>query len=127
MAKKEFVYRGKRIEELKVMSNEEFTGLLPSRARRTLKRGYGKPTKKFIDKLFKSVKPTRTHDRNVIVLPRMVGATIAVYNGKEFVRLDLEPTMIGFRLGELVPTRGRVKHSSPGMGATRSSKFVALK
>ncbi len=127
MAKKVYSYRGMSIEELKALSPEEFLNIVPSRVRRTLKRGYGKPTKKFLEKIFKSEKPTRTHDRNIIVTPQMIGACIAIYNGKEFSRLDLIPEMIGFRLGELVPTRNRVRHSSPGMGATRSSKFVALK
>ncbi|MEM5882920.1 MAG: ribosomal protein S19 family protein, partial [Candidatus Aenigmatarchaeota archaeon] len=39
----------------------------------------------------------------------------------------ITPEMIGHRLGEFAPTCKRVKHSAPGVGATRGSKHVAIK
>ena len=63
----------------------------------------------------------------MIILPEMVGVKIGVYNGKEYTPVEVKPEMIGHRLGEFALTRKPVKHSSPGFGATRSSKFVPLK
>ena len=69
----------------------------------------------------------RTHLRDMIVLPEMVGKTIEIYNGKTFNRVEIMPEMVGHYLGEYSLTRGRVSHGSAGVGATRSSKFVPLK
>ena len=52
---------------------------------------------------------------------------IHIYNGKEFQRVDIKPNMIGHYLGEFALTRGKVKHTGPGVGATRSSKYMPLK
>ena len=74
-----------------------------------------------------SRKPIKTHNRDMIVIPEMIGAVLGVYNGKEFVRVEIAPAMIGHYLGEFAPTRKRVIHSAPGVGATRSSMYVPLK
>jgi small subunit ribosomal protein S19 len=129
MAKK-FTYRGKTIEELKTMTLEEFTHLLPSRQRRSLKRGLTKQQKKLLESVrrFKGKdKMIRTHVRDMVVLPEMVDTKLGIYNGKEFKMLIVTENMVGHVLGEFALTRGRVKHSSPGVGATRSSRFVPLK
>ena len=70
---------------------------------------------------------TKTHARDMIVLPEMVGATILVHNGKEFTPVDVEPEMIGCYLGEFSITNKPVRHGSPGIGASRSSMYVPLK
>ena len=49
------------------------------------------------------------------------------YNGKLFEIVEIKPEMIGHYLGEFSLTRRRVQHGSPGIGATRSSKYVPLK
>jgi len=126
MAKKEFTYRGKTLEELKAMTLKEFALLLDSRRRRTLMRGLTHPAKVLLKKLEKKDN-VKTHARYMIVLPSMVGKTIKVYNGKEFVSLSIVPEMIGLRLGELVITRKPVSHSSPGVGATRSSSNLSVR
>ena len=69
----------------------------------------------------------KTHRRDIVILPQMVDKKIAVYSGKEFVTVQITPEMVGHYLGEFVMTRKETKHSAPGMGATRSSKFVPLK
>ncbi|MEM3285359.1 MAG: ribosomal protein S19 family protein, partial [Fervidicoccaceae archaeon] len=74
-----------------------------------------------------SKKIIRTHQRSMIILPEMLGLTIAIYNGKEFVPVRITPEMIGKRLGEFSPTTKSVKHGEPGLKATRSSMFTALK
>ena len=63
----------------------------------------------------------------MIVLPQMVGKTIGIHNGQTFVQTEIKPEMIGHYLGEYAPTRRAVTHSGPGVGATRSSKFMPLK
>ncbi|MDN5358387.1 MAG: small subunit ribosomal protein [Candidatus Diapherotrites archaeon] len=129
---REFRFRGHTLEELMKMPIEEFAKLLTSRARRSILRGYRDPQRK---KLLKKVRlaragkkvKLRTHRRDVIITPEMVGLTIEVYNGKEFVPLQIKEGMIGHYLGEYVFTRKRVMHSSPGVGASRSTKHVGRK
>ncbi|MCD6275985.1 MAG: 30S ribosomal protein S19 [Thermoplasmata archaeon] len=124
---KEFSYRGYSLEELQKMSWDEFAELLPARARRTLKRGWDEERMKAVRKIINSNKMIKTHRRDLIILPQFVGKTVAVHNGKEFVPVEIKPEMIGHYLGEFALTRKEVKHSGPGVGATRSSKFVPLK
>ena len=120
-------FKGKTEEELKALSLEEFLKLIPSRERRSVKRGFSEKQKKFLEKLKKSTKPVRTHCRNLVILPEMVGKQIMVHSGKDWIPLDVTVEMLGKRLGEFSQTRAKVSHSSPGVGATKSSKFVALK
>ncbi len=69
----------------------------------------------------------RTHRRDIPIVPAFVGRRVSVYNGKEFKEVEIKPEMIGHFLGEFAQTRGSVKHSGPGVGATRGSKFMPLK
>jgi small subunit ribosomal protein S19 len=124
--KGEYTYRGKIISELQELSLEEFAELLPSRERRSIKRGFTDGQKKVLHD-FKEGKKVRTHHRDMVILPEMVGKAIEIHNGKQFVSVDLQPEMIGHRFGEFAPTRSKVTHGSAGVGATRSSKFVPLK
>lgn len=126
---RDFSYRGKTLEELQNMNMEEFIKLLPSRERRHIKRGFTEIEKKLLKTIRSKNKDVfiKTHVRDMIILPEMVGRKFGVYNGKEFVSFEIQPEMIGHRLGEFVLTRKAIKHSGPGMGATRSSKYVALK
>ena len=123
-----FVYKGKNIEELKSMSLEEFRMIVPSRIRRSLKRGWDDKQKKLLEKIQAEPKKFhKTHCRDIVITPQLIGVKLGVHNGKEFISLEIKPEMIGHKLGEFVPTRKQVKHSAPGFGATRSSKFVPLK
>ena len=124
---KQFLYRGKTLGELKLMSPQEFVKIVPSKERRKLKRGLSHAEKKLISKIRPGGKPPRTHRRELVITPELVGSTVLVYMGKGFQRVDILPEMLGHRLGEYAPTRTKVKHSAPSMGATRNSKFVALK
>jgi small subunit ribosomal protein S19 len=127
--KKEFRYQGKTLEELQALSIEELLPLLPSRSRRTLKRGLSKDENKLLDDM-KSLKQgdiIKTHCRNMIILPVFVGHNILIHNGKEFERINIQPQMVGHYLGEFAITRKKVKHTGPGVGATRGSKFMPLK
>ena len=124
--KEEFTYRGLKTEELNKLSTGEFMELLPSRQRRRLKRGLTKDHKRLLSRV-KDREVVRTHLRDMIILPEMVGKTIEIYNGKAFNRVEIMPEMVGHYLGEYSLTRARVTHGSAGVGATRSSKFVPLK
>lgn len=128
MAKKTTI-RGYKPEELKDLSLEKFSKLVSARARRSLRRGFSTKHKKLIRRVRKTSedKPVRTHCRDMIIIPEFLGRVFNVYNGKEFVRVEIEPEMLGHYLGEFVETREKVEHSAPGMGATRASKYVALK
>ena len=124
---KKFTLRGKSFEEMKEMGLKEFSELLTSRKRRSIKRGLSYEQKRLLKKIEKGKNFVKTKRRDMIILPQMVGNKISVYSGKEYVTIEIKPEMLGHFLGEFVPTRRETKHSSPGMGATRSSKFVPLK
>jgi small subunit ribosomal protein S19 len=124
--KEEFLYRGRKISDLAKLSIEEFAGLLPARQRRTITRGLSKDHKKLMTDLRKK-DSIRTHIRDMIVLPEMIGKSIEVYNGKAFEKVEIMPEMVGHYFGEFALTRGRVQHGAAGVGATRSSKYVPLK
>ena len=129
---KEFRYRGKSMDELNAMSTEALLELLPSRARRSLNRGVSEEKRKLLEdaratKEGKKEGQIKTHARDMIILPTMVGLTIAVHNGREFVNLEVKPEMVGRYLGEYVITNKKVVHGTPGIGASRSSLYVPLK
>lgn len=127
MARKEFTYRGKSVEDLCAMSMNEVVEYLPARARRSIKKGFTDAQKVFLRNLRSGSKNLKTHCRNLVVLPEMVGRQIKIYNGKEFVIVEIQAEMIGHYLGEFALTRKKVSHNAPGIGATRSSANVSVK
>jgi small subunit ribosomal protein S19 len=124
--KEEFLYRGRKISDLAKLSIDELAELLPARQRRSIKRGISKEHKKLLTNL-RGQGSVRTHLRDMVILPEMVGKSIEIYNGKSFEKVDVMPEMVGHYFGEFALTRGRVQHGAAGVGATRSSKFVPLK
>ena len=125
---KEFKYKGYSLEELQKMDLQQVMGILPSRSRRSLKREKNHEQTIVYEKLQdSSVKEYKTHVRDVVILPKSVGKVMEVYNGNSYVKFEIRPEMIGHFLGEFALTRKAVKHSGPGVGATRSSKFMPLK
>ncbi|MBY8999423.1 MAG: 30S ribosomal protein S19 [Candidatus Heimdallarchaeota archaeon] len=137
MSSRKFRYRGFTIEELKQKSMDEILELLPARRRRNLSRQefWTPRRKKLLEDIRSAIESqesedkvvVRTHVRDMTVLPEMVGATVAIYNGKEFIEILIQPPMIGHVFGEFSPTTKKVNHGSPGIGATRSSLYVPLK
>jgi small subunit ribosomal protein S19 len=132
---KEFTYKGYSLEELRQMSMDDFIKILPSRQRRSLLRGLSDDQKKLIEKL-REVKSEaasgekmaiKTHCRDAVILPEMVGMTVLVHNGKEFVPVEINTEKIGHVLGEFAITNKKVSHGMPGIGASRSSMYVPLK
>ncbi len=135
MAKEE-TYRGKTLEELQKMSLEEFAQLVESRARRALLRAYRnnpeymkliKKVRKWKEQGKTDKKMIKTRLRSAVIIPEWVGLTFGVHNGKEYKPVKITISMLGRRLGEFSHTTAPVKHSGPGVGATRGSKFVPLK
>jgi small subunit ribosomal protein S19 len=121
-----FSFRGKSLEELKKMNVDEFAKLLNSRERRSLKRKMTDPQRKLLENIRKDPqKFHKTHVRDMIVLPEMVGIKMGIFTGKEWQTIEILPEMVGHRLGEFTQNNKRVKHSAPGIGATRGSKFAA--
>jgi small subunit ribosomal protein S19 len=125
--KGEFTYRGKTLRDLKKLSLEEFAQLLPARQRRTINRGLGDEHKKILNKINDGDTTIKTHVRDMIILPEMVGLNLEIHNGKSFEKVEVIPEMLGHYFGEYSFTRRRVSHGSAGVGATKSSKFVPLK
>jgi small subunit ribosomal protein S19 len=127
---KEFRYRGYTAEELQEMPLEQVLALLPARARRSLNRELSHEKKRLIERVRAAAsesKTIKTHARDMVILPFMVGLTIHVYNGKEFVPVEVKPEMIGHFLGEYSNPIKKVVHGTPGIGASRSSLYVPLK
>ena len=126
---KVFYFHGKTWEEIKSMSTEEFIKLLPTRKKRSLKRGLTEAQNTLL-KVIRGSKPDkiiRTHVRSMIIMPEMVGRKFAVHDGKDWNLVDVRPEMLGHCLGEFSITREKVSHSGPGIGATRGTKFISVK
>ena len=126
---KEKFFRGVNVNELKALDTREFAKMVKSRPRRALLRNYDVIeafVKKCEEKAAKK-KPIKTHNRSLVVVPAMVGKTIGVYNGKEFIRVDVVEEMLGHRLGEFAMTRKSTKHGAAGVGATKSSASRSVK
>lgn len=127
--KKQFTYRGKTLEELRKLSIREFAQYLPARERRYVLRNFSE-IEKFMNRIKENKqkgKDIKTHFRSVVVVPEMVGLTIHIYNGKQFVPIQITDEMLGHRLGEFSPTRAKVKHTKAGVGATKGTMHKSKK
>lgn len=128
---KEFHFRGFSLEQLKAMPMDDFIGLLPSRVRRSLRRGLTPEQRKLLERMRAlragDTEIIKTHVRDIIILPEMVGKSLLVYNGKEFGEIKITERMIGHYLGEFSSTNRPVRHGKPGIGASRSSMYIPLK
>lgn len=127
MVKKIFTYKGKTLEELKKMSLKEFIELFPARQRRSLNRGFSDAQKILLKKIRKGEQNIKTHCRDMVILPEMVGLVFLVFKGNSFEAVMIQEEMIGHYLGEFVLTRKSVEHSAPGIGSTRSSASLSVK
>ena len=127
--KREFTFRGLTLLQLQSLSLEEFAKVASARARRSIRRGFNTETAQFFERMQSTptAKVVRTHCRDALVLPGHIGRRVAIYNGKEFKEVEIRPEMVGHYYGEFSLTRRFEKHSGPGVGATRSSKFMPLK
>ncbi|XP_022905098.2 small ribosomal subunit protein uS19 [Onthophagus taurus] len=133
---RKFTFRGVDLDQLLDMPNEQLMELMHARARRRFNRGLKRKPMALVKKLRKAKKEAppnekpeivKTHLRNMIIVPEMVGSIVGVYNGKTFNQVEIKPEMIGHYLGEFSLTYKPVKHGRPGIGATHSSRFIPLK
>ena len=126
MVQKEFTYKGRSVDELKKMGLAELSVIMKADARRKIRR-FTDADKKLIHKIEKASKPVKTHNRDMLILPGFVGKSIMVHDGKGYQQFLVTPEMIGHWFGEYALTRKKVSHSSPGVGATRSSASMSVK
>jgi small subunit ribosomal protein S19 len=122
----DFTYRGKTLDELKKLSIKEFSQLVTSRARRSLLRNKTDAEKDLRNKIDRK-NNVKTHYRELVIIPQMVGKTVRIYSGKEFVPVIIQEHMLGHFLGEFVLTRKKVAHNAPGIGATKSSASISVR
>ena len=125
--KKQFTFRGKTLDELKKMEVREFAKFLKSKGRRFALRhfqeidGFISRAKRKIEKN----KPVKTHLRDLIIVPRMVGMKVHIHDGRKFAPVEISEEMLGHRFGEFALTRARIKHGKAGIGATKGTKAKA--
>jgi small subunit ribosomal protein S19 len=130
---KQFSYRGHTSDELRQMSMDEFIKLLPARQRRSLLKGLTNDQRIFLEHIRQARRqdgdkqPVKTHSRDMIIIPEMVGLTVHLHTGKEYSPVEVKAEMIGHFLGEFAITNQKVVHGTPGIGASRSSMYVPLK
>lgn len=134
---KKFSFRGIDLDTLLGLSKKDLMGMLVARQRRRLStRGLQPKTQTLINKLRAAKKAApagekpaivKTHLRNMVILPEMIGSVLAVYNGKVYNIVEIKPDMVGYYLGEFSITYKPIRHGRPGIGATNSSRFIPLK
>ncbi len=61
-------------------------------------------------------KPIKTWSRRSMVIPDMIGRTIAVHNGRQHVPIFVTEDMVGYKLGEFAPTRTYRGHGGDRKG-----------
>ena len=64
-------------------------------------------------------KPIKTWSRRSMVIPDMVGLTLAIHNGKQHIPVLVTENMVGHKLGEFAPTRTFRYHAGQERGARR--------
>ena len=129
-------YRGIEVDNLLDVSHEKLAQLVHCRARRRFYRGLTDKPKKLIGKLKKAKKNlavgekpkvVKTHLRNMVVVPEMLGNIVGVYNGKMFNAVEVRGEMMGHYLAEFSITYKPVMHGRPGVGGAGAARFIPLK
>merc|ERR1712000_364015 len=132
---RKYSYRGIDLEKLLDMSNQDLMELFRARARRKFSRGIKRAPITLLKKLRKAKRETaygekpeavKTHLRNMVIVPEMIGSVVAVYNGKQFINVEIKPDMIGHYLAQFSITYKPIRHGRPGAGAS-NSRFIPLK
>ncbi|PSC76600.1 40S ribosomal S15 [Micractinium conductrix] len=133
---RKYTYRGVDLDQLLDMSTDELVEMFAARQRRRFQRGLKRKALALIKKLRKAKKEAtsgekpdvvRTHLRNMVIIPEMIGSVVGVYNGKTFNQVEIKPDMIGHYLAEFSISYKPVGHGRAGIGATTSSRFIPLK
>lgn len=132
---RKFTFRGIELDQLLDLTNEELMDLISSRARRRMTRGLKRKPLALIKRLRQAKKEAapgekprgiKTHLRDMIIVPEMIGSIIGIYNGKMFCGVEMRPEMIGMYLGEFAITYKPVRHGRPGVSAAHQTRFIPL-
>lgn len=126
VVKKDVLYRGKNLDYLKTLDVRESAKYLPSGSRRYILKNFD-VVEKFIKRCEKKIsknKRIKTHSREMVIVPKIVGLTIGIHNGKAFQDIQILPEMIGHRFGEFAMTRSKVAHGAAGIGSTKGSRAL---
>ena len=130
---RKFSYRGVDLDQLLDLKTEALVDLFRARIRQRFKRGLTRKPMKLVKKLRKAKKEAtggekpetvRTHLRNMVIVPEMIGSVVGVYNGKVFNTVEIKPEMVGTYLGEYSITYRPVSHGRAGLAG---GKFIPLK
>jgi small subunit ribosomal protein S15e len=109
---KKFSYRGVDLKNLFELTNEQLVKLLNARARRRFTvRGLQRKPLHLLQKLRAAKKAVagdvnakpeivKTHLRDMIIIPEMIGSIVGVHNGKSYTAVEIKPEMLGHHLGE---------------------------
>merc|ERR1712076_41307 len=121
---RKYTFRGLELDELLKLPTDSLYDLFRSKIRRKLNRSNGFKGKyqKLLTKLRNSKKNLqpgekppmiKTHLRNCIVTPEMIGSIVGVYTGKEYKPVEVKFDMIGRYLGEFAMTYNPTLHNRP--------------
>merc|ERR1712146_561869 len=131
---KKYSYRGIDLEKLLDMSNQDLMELFRSRQRRKFGRGLKRKPITLLKKLRKAKRDVaygekpetvKTHLRNMVIVPEMIGSVVGVYNGKQYITVEIKPEMIGHYLAEFSITYKPISHGRAGMGG-KGAMFMPL-
>jgi small subunit ribosomal protein S19 len=123
--KKELTFKGKTLEELNKLDVREFAKLLRSRQRRSVLRNFQKHegfVKRAKEQMAKGKKSIRTHTRDLVIVPELVGMRLQVYNGRDFIPFDVTFEMLGHKFGEFAQTRARARHVKDDKNKKKAKK-----
>jgi small subunit ribosomal protein S15e len=122
---RKFTFRGVELDQLLDLTNDELMDLVCARARRRMSRGLKRQAKKEAPAGEKP-RGVKTHLRNMIIVPEMIGSIVGIYNGKMFCGVEMKPEMVGMYLGEFAVTYKPVRHGRPGVSAAHQTRFIPL-
>jgi len=132
---RKFQFRGIELDALLDLTNDELMDLVTARARRRMSRGLKRKPMALIKRLRQAKKEAapgekprgiKTHLRNMIIVPEMIGSIVGIYNGKMFCGVEMKPEMVGMYLGEFAITYKPVRHGRPGVSAAHQTRFIPL-
>jgi len=95
------------------LSSEQLRDVVHARARRRFNRGLKRKPMGLIKKLRKAKseakpnekpEPVKTHLRDMIIVPEMIGSIVSCYSGKAFNQIEIKPEMVGMYLGVGIPS-----------------------
>ena len=133
---KKFFYRGVEVQDLVGRQRHELLQMFTAHARRRFVRGLKAQPLALMNRLRKAKKeaaegekpaPVKTHIRDMVIVPEMVGSIVGVYNGKHFLGIEMRADMVGHYFAEFSMSYKPCVHGKPGIGATNSSRFIPLK